>query len=285
MPETLDIVPMRSLVAVAQCGGFHKAARVLHLTQAAVSRHVQRLEDTLDVQLVTREGRAIRFTPAGERFLTHATRILEAHDAALDDFVDRTQTLTVGAMDHAVDILLPELVHQLRAALPRKNIKIRLGRSARLREAVNRNQLDAAIVLERLTADHAETGAVPTRWVAGRELAAGGDPSTLRVPLVLFDHDCGLRRGAIDTIAAAGMRYEISAESPDLAGIQAAVRANLGYTLLPALGRLPDTIYQVDRLPAPPSVVMRTETATHLAAREARTIREVIQNVLDQHRS
>ncbi|MGY4720744.1 LysR family transcriptional regulator [Naumannella huperziae] len=283
MPETLDIVTMRSLVAVAQCGGFHKAARVLHLTQAAVSRHVQRLEDTLKVQLVTREGRAIRFTQDGERFLTHATQILEAHDAALDDFIDRTQTFTIGAMDHAVDILLPALVHQLRAALPRKNIQLRLGRSARLRDAVNRNQLDAALVLERLTSDPTEIGAIPTQWVAGRELATAEDPSRRRVPLVLFDHDCGLRRGAIDTIAAAGLRYDISAESPDLAGIQAAVRTNLGYTLLPALGRLPDSIYAASGLPEPPSVVMRTQTATHVTDADARTIRDVVQDVLALH--
>ena len=45
---TLDIVALRSLVAVATYGGFHKAASALHLTQAAVSRHVQRLEDAFE---------------------------------------------------------------------------------------------------------------------------------------------------------------------------------------------------------------------------------------------
>nr|WP_279672236.1 LysR family transcriptional regulator [Flexivirga meconopsidis] len=271
---------MRSLVAVAQCGGFHKAAGVLHLTQAAVSRHVQRLEDTLGVELITRAGRAIRFTTDGERFLTHATRILDAHDAALDDFVDRTQILTIGAMDHAVDLLLPGLVDRLRTALPRKRIQVRLGRSAGLREAVSRNQIEAAIVLERLTRDPAEPGVIPTRWVGGRELTANAEHATSRVPLVLFDHNCGLRRGAIDSLVAADLRYEISVESPDLAGVQAAVRANLGYTLLPALGRLPAGTYPADGLPAPPGVVMKIETATHLSGRDAQRIRRVIEGSL-----
>jgi DNA-binding transcriptional LysR family regulator len=86
MATTLDIVALRSLVAVATCGGFHRAAHALHLTQAAVSRHVQRLEDTLRTELVVREGRGTRFTPAGERLLAHARLILEAHDDAVADF-------------------------------------------------------------------------------------------------------------------------------------------------------------------------------------------------------
>ena len=36
--STLDIAPLRSLVAVAAAGGFHRAAATLHLTQSAVSQ-------------------------------------------------------------------------------------------------------------------------------------------------------------------------------------------------------------------------------------------------------
>lgn len=279
MPATLDIVTLRSLVAVAQCGGFHRAARVLHLTQAAVSRHVQRIEDVVGSELVLREGRSIRFTIEGERFLTHASRILEAHDAALAEFSDPTETLSIGAMDHAADLLLPELVHRLRVVLPRRTVQVRLGRSARLRDAVERNQIDAAIVLKRLTTDPRTPGALATRWVGGRALA--GTPPSQPVPLVLFDHDCGLRRGAVDALAGAQLAYEVAAESPDLTGIHAAVRSDLGFTLLPTLGRLPDSIYPAQGLPRPPHVVMSIETATHVVDDIARTIRTVIEEILE----
>jgi hypothetical protein len=43
MGQVLDIVAMRSLVAVADCGGFHQAATVLQISQSAVSQHVRRL--------------------------------------------------------------------------------------------------------------------------------------------------------------------------------------------------------------------------------------------------
>ena len=47
MTRDLGIGPLRSFVAVADCGGFQRAATALHLTQGAVSQHVRRLESAL----------------------------------------------------------------------------------------------------------------------------------------------------------------------------------------------------------------------------------------------
>ncbi|WP_051877370.1 LysR substrate-binding domain-containing protein [Streptomyces natalensis] len=284
MTTTLDIVTLRSLVAVAACGGFHKAAHALHLTQATVSRHVQRLEDGIGAELITPDGRGIKFTAAGERMLTHATAILEAHDEAVAEFVTPVDTLTIGAMDHAADLLLPGLVEDLRAALPHKTIQVRLGRSARLREAIANNQLDAALVLQRITHDPTEPGAIPTQWVAAQNAAQNIGttmPIAPPVPLVLFDHHCGLRTGALKTLDEARIRYTIVAEAPDLAGVQSAARAGIGITLLPRLGRVPDKLQPVDGLPQPPGVVVAVQTATHVTTRDAKTIRKLIATRLD----
>ena len=47
MSRVLDIVPLRSLIAVADAGGFHRAAADLQLSQSAVSQHIRRLEKAL----------------------------------------------------------------------------------------------------------------------------------------------------------------------------------------------------------------------------------------------
>ena len=47
MGQVLDISALRSLVAVADCGGFHRAAAALRVSQSAVSQHVRRLERRL----------------------------------------------------------------------------------------------------------------------------------------------------------------------------------------------------------------------------------------------
>src|SRR4051812_31077703 len=76
MDRILDIVPLRSFVAVADRGGFQRAATYLHLSQAAVSQHARRLEAATGRRLVTRDGRRSRFTSDGEQLLGYARRIL-----------------------------------------------------------------------------------------------------------------------------------------------------------------------------------------------------------------
>ena len=281
VPGTLDITTLRSLVAVSACGGFHRAAHALHLTQAAVSRHVQRLEDTLGRELVERDGRGVRFTAAGEEFLTHARAILDTHDAALEHFTGpRRRAISVGSMDHAADELLPELVHSLRDALPDHDVQFRVARSATLRESFEHHRLDVAIVLDRMTYEPDGHDTIPTRWLAA---AGWAPPDGEPVPLVLFDHHCGLRSAALDTLTDARVRHRISAEAPDLTGIHAATRAGLGLTLLPAIGRPPDKLTVAATLPRPPHVAYSVRISSALTARDARTITAVVRRLLRHH--
>jgi molybdenum-dependent DNA-binding transcriptional regulator ModE len=83
MDRSLDIVALRSLVGVADYGGFHRAAEVLRVSQSAVSQHVRRLEKVVGRPLVERRGRRAVFTADGQALLGEARRILAAHDGAL----------------------------------------------------------------------------------------------------------------------------------------------------------------------------------------------------------
>jgi DNA-binding transcriptional LysR family regulator len=74
----MDLVPLQTFVAVAAAGSVNRAATDLHLSQASVSRHVQRLEGELGVALfMRRDGRALELTPAGERVLELGQRLLD----------------------------------------------------------------------------------------------------------------------------------------------------------------------------------------------------------------
>src|SRR5579862_6472028 len=102
MPRTLDIAPLRSFVAVADQGGFQRAARSLHLSQGAVSQHVRRLEAAIGRPLVVRQGRGSSFTADGEQLLSRARRILALHDESLLSFgVETEETVVIGSTEHA----------------------------------------------------------------------------------------------------------------------------------------------------------------------------------------
>jgi DNA-binding transcriptional LysR family regulator len=80
----LDLGQVRAFVAVVDHGHFGRAAAELSLTQQALSKRIARLEAALGPLLERRRG-GVALTPAGERFLPGARRMLEVADRAVAD--------------------------------------------------------------------------------------------------------------------------------------------------------------------------------------------------------
>jgi DNA-binding transcriptional LysR family regulator len=246
--QVLDIAPLRSLVAVADCGGFHRAAAALHLSQSAVSQHLRKVESVVGEPVVERSGRGVLFTEIGQKVLRHARAILAAHDAALDDLgATEHKLLTIGATEHGADVMLPALTSVLRDRLPDRRPRFRLDRNVSLADALDRGLLDMAIMLDGAGLDRANaSGVVQLRWVSARTFVARrGDP----LPLVIYAEPCTLREPAFSVLEKHGIAYEIAAESGDLSGLYAAVRSGLGLALLPMIGKLPDGLCPAEGLP------------------------------------
>lgn len=281
MSAVLDIVALRSLVAVADCGGFHRAAAALCLTQSAVSQHLRKLERVLDRRLVVREGRQARFTPDGELLITEARRILGAHDEALRRLrAEERKTLVFGSTEHAADRFLPELAPRLRAAFPDLEVRFRLDRTARLADAVERGGVDVALLIDHAVADRSrDAGRLRLAWYAAPDWESPAEGSPL--PMVVFDEPCVLRRLALDAIAGTGRRLSLVCEAADLAGVLAATRSGLGVTLLPSARPKPEGLVVRDDLPgldpAPLRVRIRPGLDGEIAATAAKTVREVVE--------
>jgi DNA-binding transcriptional LysR family regulator len=249
MAQVLDIAPLRSVVAVADCGGFHRAAAALHVTQSAVSQHLRKIEAVVGGPVVERSGRGVVFTGLGQRVLRHARTILAAHDSALDDLgaTDR-RVLVIGATEHGADVMLPGLTGALRRRLPDWRARFRLDRNVSLADAIERGLVDLAVMLDGSGFDRANaSGVVELKWISSRTFAAPvGEP----LPLVIFAEPCTLREPAFSALDKLGVEYQIAAECADLAGLYAAVRAGLGVALLPVIGRLPDGLCPAEGMPA-----------------------------------
>ena len=246
----LGIAPLRSFVAVADCGGFQRAAASLHLTQGAVSQHVRRLEAALDRTLVERDGRGSRFTADGEVLLARARRILALHDETLREFgVEAEPTLVIGSTEHAAAQLLPELA----ACFPDHRVRFRIDRGAQLRTALAEGRIDLALLLG--PADEAEArsvGELELTWYAAPEWVPPGAGQP--VPLVAFDAPCAIRNRALETLAAHGLPAEVGCEAAHLAGMQAAVRAGLGVGLMATQGQSLEGLVARPDLPIPEPV-------------------------------
>lgn len=72
----LDVHALRVFYEAARTGSFTAAARVLNITQPAVSMQIKTLEDYLQVQLFERNGRHIRLTKVGQALMPQAEQII-----------------------------------------------------------------------------------------------------------------------------------------------------------------------------------------------------------------
>lgn len=280
MNRTLDIAPLRSLVAVADAGGFQRAADVLHLSQGAVSQHVRRLESAVGRPLVERRGRGWRFTADGERLLGHARRILARHDEALDSFRDSpAETVVIGSTEHGAAQLLPNLTADLGQALPDYRIRFRIDRGTKLREGFAAGRIDLALLLGPADDPRATAvGDLELTWFSapGWTSPSGAEP----LPLVAFDNPCALRTRALETLSHHSIPVVIGAEAMQLAGVQAAVSAGLGVALMATLGQTPEGLLARHDLPRPEPIPLAVWSRQGLAPAVSRHVSAALRRLL-----
>ena len=283
MAKTLDIAPLRSLVAVADCGGFQRAATHLHLSQGAVSQHVRRLEATVGVALVERHGRGSRFTAAGEQLLARARRILELHDETLHDFETvRPTTITIGSTEHAAAQLLPAFAAALEMAGAGLDFRFRIDRGTQLRESLAAGTVDLALMLNGDRHQARRVGELRLAWYAAATWSPPAPPAA--VPVVAFDSPCTLRTRALETLAAHGRAAVVAAEAIQLAGVQAAVGAGQGVALMATLGHTPEGLVRRDDLPQPGPIDLYVCSRPGLPAEVAELAVAAVRPLLDPER-
>jgi DNA-binding transcriptional LysR family regulator len=269
MGPVLDIIALRSLAAVADYGGFHRAAATLRVSQSAVSQHVRRLEKVVGRPVVERHGRTSTFTADGQALLAEGRRILAAHDEAIRRMLgSEWPTITVGATEHAADLILPAVT----AALPRHEVRFRIDRTRRLDAAIDRGALDLAVYLaEASSADGLLIGALPLSWYADENWRP--PPGGRGWPVVAIEEPCVLRRRALTTLSAHGLDPYVVCDSGYVAGVFDAVRSGLGVALMATAATPPPGLAERTDLPAaaPAPLSLRTRVGADPALSTAVT--------------
>lgn len=117
-------------------GSFNRAARVLNVSQAAISGRIQALEAEIGGPLFVRGGRRITLTEAGENFLPYARRAIavlaEGMEAARETRSGQYGRVTIGAVDSIADGLLVSVITRYRVAYPHVRLSVRTGHTPQI---------------------------------------------------------------------------------------------------------------------------------------------------------
>jgi DNA-binding transcriptional LysR family regulator len=278
--KVLDITPLRSLIAIADNGGFHRAAASLALTQSAVSQHVRRLETVVGRPLVERDGRRTRFTAAGELLVAQARLILDAHDDALRRLeITAASQLIVGVTEHAADLILPPIIDRLGASFPELDVQFRFDRTRRLSDAVDQGSIDIAVFVAEASERPGEPiGSLPLQWCSAPGWEPPADGTALS--LVAIEAPCAIRSIALRVLAAADVPVRVTGEAAYLAGVHNAARAGLGVALLAMRGPSPEGLVERLDLPSAPSISLAARIREGADPEVTETVMDVLRSTL-----
>lgn len=248
--ETLPVSlrQLQYIVAIADLGGFRRAAEACHVAQPSLSAQVAQAEQALGVQVFERNRRGVRVSAAGAPLVEQARRVLvlardlgELARRMADPF---TGSLRLGVIPTACPYLLPEVTPALTTAFPQLTLVWSEERTSRLVRQLQDGAIDAAIVaLESGDVDeleHAEIGrdpfvlaAAPAHPIVQSAQPATADELEGANVLLLEDGHC-LREQALGLCARAGAT-EVGFRATSLATLVQMVSASSGVTLLPSL--------------------------------------------------
>src|SRR5687768_8534664 len=84
----VNLRQVRAFVSVARFGSFTRAAKLLNLTQPALTVQIRQLEQSLDVRLFDRNTRSVSLTRVGRELVPPFQRLLQEFDAIVVDTKD-----------------------------------------------------------------------------------------------------------------------------------------------------------------------------------------------------
>jgi DNA-binding transcriptional LysR family regulator len=141
---------LKVFFTVANRLSFTKAATELFITQPAVSKHIQELEEQYKIKLFDRNGSKISLTKAGELLLNHTKNIFEIYreiDFDLSALINQQQgTLRLGASTTISHYIIPPLLARFHQKL--KDIKVSLlnGNTEQIEKALLNKEIEIGIV-------------------------------------------------------------------------------------------------------------------------------------------
>jgi DNA-binding transcriptional LysR family regulator len=231
-----DLELLRSFVSVVDAGGFTRAGERVHRTQSTVSQQIKRLEDDIGRPLLNRSGKQVVPTEDGERLLSYARRLLALAEEARDVLARPSHegAVRLGIPEDFAAYRLTRLLASFSRARPGLRLDVRADQSVYLRRDLERGELDLAL-LKRGAGEKGGIAVWPERvhWVTSKAHPALSKSDS--VPLIFFPAGCLYRTGAIHAIESAGRSWHMAYTSSSLSGIQAAVAAGLGLSILPEI--------------------------------------------------
>ena len=241
----MDVRQLDMFRAVAEEGTFTRAAERLHVSQSAVSRQLQLLEEELGTLLFHRTGRGVTLTGPGELLLTTANRVNRDLQEVASQISETHQlqrgVLKLGAGMTVCLYILPKLLKKFRTLYKNLDLRVVAGSSDDILRMLRTNQLDLALLTLPIVAADLEIKPVLKEEMVvvtarghllTRERAV--DPSALgRHPMILFESGSNTRHVLDEFFREQEIPVNVVMETENVEIMKAMVANGLGVSVIP----------------------------------------------------
>ncbi|WP_230868391.1 LysR family transcriptional regulator [Iocasia frigidifontis] len=244
----LSLRQLRIFIFVCKTGSMTKTAEELYMTQPAVSQTILDLEDSLNVRLFDRIKNSLVLTNTGEILLEYSQKIIHLMEET-EDVIDRIVNikqggLRIGASMTIGTYLLPEILNGFRERFSGVDLPLIVDNTVLIVNKILNNELDLAlvegpinspdIIVEPYCEDSLSlVCSVEHHW-SQRDYI---DPAEIEgEKLIIREEGSGTRDLIQNTFLQHNVLYNIAHTINNFEAIKKAVSANIGISLIPAIG-------------------------------------------------
>ena len=275
--KDIDVSLLRAFVAVAETGRMTTAARVVNLSQGAVSQQIKRLEELFGLRLFDRQANAARLTRDGERLIGRAHRLIALNDEIMEQMHDAefAGAVRLGVPHDVVGVLMPPILRAFRQEHPNVLVTLVSDTTQALQALLIDGGIDLTLTTESKPGDRDQLLLTDRLvWVG----AKGGDAYRRRpLSVALGQESCAFRASAVQALTKAKIEWraicQVGSLEPVFATLEAdmAVAPFLSRTVPERLARLSDPglpplpQHHINlRIPSTGSTVVASELARHI---------------------
>src|SRR5262245_53341738 len=162
---TMNLKHVRTFVAVVDHGTVSSPAADLRITQPALTRQIQSLQDEVGLKLFNHVNRRLALTSNGEEFLRHCRALVAQADAVLASAQSlgrgKTGVLRIGAAPQTIARFFPSFLPRYERGHPNVRVDLTEASGARQIEMLERGALQFAVTIVFGGHDHLKIQPLP----------------------------------------------------------------------------------------------------------------------------
>ncbi|GAA5508623.1 LysR family transcriptional regulator [Novipirellula caenicola] len=250
----MEFDQLAHFLKIVQTQNITRAAEELGLSQPAVSRSLQRLEDEIGQPLFERQSRKMMLTDAGEVLASRARQIMSLIDDTLSEITDDGETgrIRVGAIPTIAPYFLPGLLQKFSTSFPKARMLVQEETTQSLLQRLTQGELDLAILALPIPAKYLEVEVLfeeelllvmPTGHPLSQKRQIKLD-DIQSLPFVLLDEAHCLSDNIVSFCRQRSFQPVSMEKTSQLAMVQELVSLGHGISMVPAMARAIDSNQQ-----------------------------------------